>query len=412
MVLNLLRGRSLAQVQSVVNASFGNFLRSLARSARGVRLTSMVAELELLRANMSPKTLEAERALAAMTKLRGRLQEERRALRLLQQQLAQDPRAGLGAASGDDASHWLLDKPTPVPVLLRVAPGGATRTGLSQEQPRGWGELQLDAADGALDEDDADVNAEDAYDAYDDVQGASQPRTARVEEEMAAAGEVVLSAAIVLFERVDASDDTLSSGGWEFTALGADNTWYRGPLDLVVGVGDAWLLSAGELPSLPPSSGQTSAWVWRAGTARSAGSRASFPGAGRIANALVGLAEGDGLPAPADGDAAAYLLDAQERIGKLERQLAALTGDSAIQKTIKKAATRINRVRTLEASVQRLNRRQEEAVPAGWGEFQSAVAVLRTLGALRGEEPQELTRLGEAAAAVRAQNELWVVRRT
>jgi hypothetical protein len=409
MVLNLLQGRSLAQVQTVVTASFGNFLRSLARSARGMRLESMTAELELLRANMSPKTLEAERALASMTKLRGRLQEERRALRTLQQQLAGEPRTGASSAlmfTGDAAGHWLLERATPVPVLIRVAPGGASRDGASQDQPRGWGELQLDSL---ADEDDADGD-DDADDSYDDLQSSALSRAARVEDEIAAAGEVILSAAIVSFERVAAPEDSLASGGWEFTALGADNTWYRGPLDLVVGVGDSWMLNAGQLSAVPPSSNQTSMWLWRAGTARATGNRASFPSAGRIANALVGLSEGDGLPAPADDAAATYLSDAKERISKLERQLAALVGDAGMQKSIKKAATRINRVRTLEAAVQRLGRRMQEAVPPGWGEFQSAVAVLRASGALRGDDPLELTRLGQAAAGVRAQNELWVVR--
>ena len=74
MVLNLLRGRSLEQVQSVVTASFGNFLRSLARTARTDRYAIMTAELDSLRANMSPKMVEAERALNTMSKLRGRLQ--------------------------------------------------------------------------------------------------------------------------------------------------------------------------------------------------------------------------------------------------------------------------------------------------------------------------------------------------
>ena len=416
MVLNLLRGRSLSQVQGVVNASFGNFLRSLARSARGARLESMTAELGLLRANMSPKTREAERALLLMTKLRGRLQEERRALRMLQQQLAEDPRGdGLG---GDASVSCLVTKPLPVPVLIRVAKGGAARASASQAQPPGWGELRVDAADGGGGDDDSDVmdgDADDFDEALDDLAGVSLfsgPRVARVEDEIDAVGEVVLSAAILAFERVSAADDSFASGGggWEFTALGADNTWYRGPLELVVGVGDSWLLSPGEVAATPPPSSQASAWTWRAGTARAAGNRTSFPSAGRIANALVGLSEGDGMPAlAADDVAAAFLSEARERIAKLERQLAALVSDKALQKTIQKAATRINRIRQLEASVQRLGRRQEEAVPAGWGEFTSAFAVLRALGALRGEETPELTRLGEAAMSVRAQNELWVV---
>jgi hypothetical protein len=406
MVLNLLQGRSLAQVQTVVQASFGNYLRSLARSARGERHAAMVAELELLRSNMSPKALEAERALATMSKLRGRMQEERRALQALQQQLAQDPRAGSG--SGDDGGHWLLEKQLPLAVLIRVAPGGATR-GDAKEQPRGWGELPVDRAQGSSTEEE-DADDVDGQDDDSDF-GFQDAGLTRVEDEMAAAGEVVLSAAIVAFERVAAQDDSVVvGGGWEFTALGADNVWYRGSLDLIVGVGDAWLLPAGQLPSSPPSSSEAGAWLYRAGTARAAGGRASFPAAGRIANALVGVSEGDGLPAPADVEAATYLVEAQERITKLERQLLTMTQDVQLKKTIRRAATRINRVRTLEASIASLGKRLVEAVPAGWGEFQSALAVLRAAGAIVGEDPVGLTRLGEAAAAVRAQNELWVVR--
>ena len=100
------------------------------------------------------RALEAERALATMSKLRGRMQEERRALQALQQQLAQDPRAGSG--SGDDGGHWLLEKQLPLAVLIRVAPGGATR-GDAKEQPRGWGELPVDRAQGSsTEEEDAD----------------------------------------------------------------------------------------------------------------------------------------------------------------------------------------------------------------------------------------------------------------
>ena len=235
MVLNLLRGRSLEQVQSVVTASFGNFLRSLARSARSDRYGDMKAELESLRSNMSPKVLEAERALNTMTKLRGTLQEERRALRILQTQLI-SPSSSHAGDSDDpegDGFRWLLDRPTPVPVLIRVAAGGASRADSkrSQVQPPGWGQLRVDGE--ANDADDDELEEDELTFGSFSASGGG-----RFGDDVGMVNEVVLSAAIVLFEPVAATEDGAVLGGWEFVALGADNVWYRGPLDVVVGLGD------------------------------------------------------------------------------------------------------------------------------------------------------------------------------
>jgi hypothetical protein len=407
MVLNLLRGRSLEQVQSVVTASFGNFLRSLARSARSDRYGDMKAELESLRSNMSPKVLEAERALNTMTKLRGTLQEERRALRILQTQLM-SPSSSHAGDSDDPESEsfrWLLDRPTPVPVLIRVAAGGASRADSkrSQVQPPGWSQLRVDGE--ANDADDDELEEDELTFGSFSASGGG-----RFGDDVGMVNEVVLSAAIVLFEPVAATEDGAVLGGWEFVALGADNVWYRGPLDVVVGLGDEWLLSTSHVPP-PPLLVTHSAWRWRSGTGRVAGDRSTFPAAGRISTALVGVSEGDGMPVAADSEGAKFVQAAKDRITDLESQLTALMYDVPVQKNIKKAATRLTRIRTLEASLSKLGRRLAETTAVGWGEFQSAFSVLRARGALEGDTEPKLTRLGEAAASVRAENELWLVRR-
>ena len=397
MALNLMRNRSLSEVQAVMSASFGNYLRSLARAARGARLEGLQAELQLLRSNMSPKTREAEAALASISKLRGTLQEERRALKALMQQLGVVRGAAAAAVVEDGAPHWLLDRPLPVPVLLRLVPGGPSRARAAPAGPptsRGWGAVAADPGPEA---------GEDELDELDELDGlldvGSQPGAARVEEELDAASEVVLSAAVLSFDLAPPPEE-----GWEFLALGADNVWYRGPLDLVVGLGDEWLLAPGDVQAQPPPPGE---WEWRAGALRAQGGRASFPSAGRVANALMGVREGEGLPQlPSGDDAAGYLAAARERIEALERQLAAITSNTVLQKNIRKAAARLNRIRALEASAARMGERVSNAAPAGWGDFQNALAVLRRGGAML--DTHELTRLGEAAASVRAQNELWI----
>jgi len=371
MALNLLRNRTMAEVQTVMAASFGNFLRRLAGEARGARLARAQEELQLLRANMSPKMLEAERALQAMTKMRGRLTEERRALRALQLQAAAAPPSRapfpLGEPEGG-GPHWLLDCPLPVPALLRVVPGGPdSRQAVKGAQS--WGMLEEDG-DG--------------------------------EQQATEEAETVLSAAILSFDQ--------DEEGWELTALGADNVWYRGGLELVVALGEEWrlppsLLMQAQLPRLQE-------WVWRAGALRVQGGRGSFAAAGRISSAMMGVQEGDGMPAPSESDSAAriYVQEARERIEVLQRQMAAMTSNAALQKNIRKAAERLGRMRVLEEMTEKLGARQAERPPAAWGELQSVLAVLREAGAVRGAgaEAHSLTRLGEAAASVRAQNELWV----
>ena len=398
MVLNLLRGRSLEQVQSVVTASFGNFLRSLARTARTDRYAIMTAELESLRANMSPKMIEAERALNTMSKLRGRLQEERRALRILQLQLMNPSfRESDDSDLESDGFSWLLDRSLPVPVLIRVAAGGASRLGRKRSQMQIDDEKNMELDDDELEEDGLSSGS------------FSASGGGRFNDDVGAVDEVVLSAAIVMFEPVAATDDGAVLGGWEFVALGADNVWYRGPLDVVVGVGDEWLLSSCHVPP-PPLLVTHSAWRWRSGTGRVAGDRSTFPAAGRISTTLMGVSEGDGMPAAADSEGAKYVQEAKDRITELENQLTTLMYDAAVQKNIKKAATRLERIRTLEASVSKLGRRLAETTAVGWGEFQSAFSVLRAQGALESDTEPKLTRLGEAAASVRAENELWLVR--
>ena len=398
MVLNLLRGRSLEQVQSVVTASFGNFLRSLARTARTDRYAIMTAELESLRANMSPKMVEAERALNTMSKLRGRLQEERRALRILQLQLMNPSfREADDSDPESDGFSWLLDRSLPVPVLIRVATGGASRLGPKRSQ------MQIDEERNNQLEDD---ELED--DGLSSV-SFSASGGGRFSDDVGVVDEVVLSAAIVMFEPVAATDDGAVLGGWEFVALGADNVWYRGPLDVVVGVGDEWLLSSCHVPP-PPLLVTHSAWRWRSGTGRVAGDRSTFPAAGRISTTLMGVSEGDGMPTATDSEGAKYVQEAKDRITELETQLTTLMYDAAVQKNIRKAATRLERIRTLEASVSKLGRRLAETTAVGWGEFQSAFSVLRAQGALESDTEPKLTRLGEAAASVRAENELWLVR--
>ena len=379
MALNLLRNRTLGEVQSVMSASFGNYMRRQAGEVRGERLLRMQDELAALRASMTPRLLEAERSLLLMTKVRGRLTEERRALRALQVQAAEargGPHSAAVASPGGESGegggdHWLLDRPLPVPVLLRVVPGG----------PRA-------AAAGAA------------------AWGAQLPD--EEEEGEGAEQEEVLSAAILSFDPLPPPEE-----GWELTALGADNVWYRCGLEAVVAVGEDW--------RLPPSLLQQAKlpgrleWMWRAGALRVQGGRASFPAAGRISAALMGVQEGDGLPVPSEADAQAreYVAEARERIETLQRQLAALTGNAAMQKSVRKAGERLGRIRILEEETAKLGARQAARPPAGWGELQSALAVLREAGALgragAGDEgAHSLTRLGEAASNVRAQNELWV----
>jgi superfamily II RNA helicase len=407
MALNLLRSRTLGEVQQVVHASFGNFLRNLARASRGARVDNMKAELELLRRNMSPKVREAEQALKAISKLRGTLTEERRAVKLLLEQ--QGPGAGRGAVQAASAGqpHWLLDRPLPVAVLLRLVPGAravAPPVEALARTPAGWGAVPPDGD--SVGDDAALEDLDDEDELLFPVEGSQQARGSRVDDVLSAAAEVTLSAAIMSFDEAGPGDDS-----WELVALGADNVWYRGSLDLVVGLGDEWLLPPGVVQAQPPG---PEMWAFSNGLFRAAGGRASFASAGRISNALVGLTEGDGLPLPADNDAAEYVAAARLRIEALERQMAAFTSDVAMQKNIRKAAARLNRMRALEEAIGRLGDRNAQAVtPAGWGDFQAAVAVLRAAGALNADddaasEAFRLTRLGEAAAAVRAQNELWM----
>ena len=426
MALNLLRSRTLGEVQEVVHASFGNFLRNLARAARGARVDNMRAELDMLRRNMSPKVREAEQALKTIAKLRGTLTEERRAVKLLlEQQGVGGTRSGPSAwavvtTAGQEsgAPHWLLDRPLPVAVLLRLVPGApSSRSGSETEAANGraqsaaWGAVPLDGGREEADSNSTVDDEDDADDADDQLlfpgsEAAMQLRGgSRVDDDLAAASEVTLSAAIVSFEEAASGDDA-----WELVALGADNMWYRGPLDLVVGLGDEWLITPGVVQAQPP---HPELWKFSHGLFRATGGRSSFASAGRIANALVGLAEGDGMPMPVDNDAAAYVTAARERIEALERKLATFAGDVAMQANIRKAAARLNRIRALEETISRLGERNSQQVtPAGWGDFQAALEVLRAAGALRPQEDAEggfqLTRLGEAAASVRAQNELWL----
>ena len=375
MALNLLRHRTMGQVQTVMAASFGNYLRRLAGEARGARLARAQDELQLLRSNMSPKMREAERAMQVMVKIRGRLTEERRALRALQLQAADAspaPRSLVPLGEPvDGGPHWLLDRPLPVPVLLRVVPGGpAARQTIKASQS--WGTIEEDGDGG-------------------------QPPLA---EEV----EAVLSAALFSFDYEEESAE------WVFTALGADNVWYRGGLELVVALAEEWRLPANLLMQVQVP-GQLE-WSYRAGAQRVQGARLSFAAAGRISAAMMGVQEGDGMPAPSEADTAArtYVQEARERIEMLDRQLSAMTSNATVQKNIRKAAERLGRIRVLEESTAKLSARQAERPPVSWGELQNVLTVLREAGALRAGEPEthDLTRLGEAAASVRAQNELWV----
>ncbi|NEO99543.1 MAG: DEAD/DEAH box helicase [Symploca sp. SIO2E9] len=122
MVLNLLQTHTMAEAKNLIERSFGQYLATLDQKPLQLAITELTTELAKIDIQMAPVELEA---LSSYEKLKERLKEERRLLKILESQAAQVQANELSTALPEIAPGTILylkgkyvPVASPVPAVL------------------------------------------------------------------------------------------------------------------------------------------------------------------------------------------------------------------------------------------------------------------------------------------------------
>ncbi|MGQ4648267.1 DEAD/DEAH box helicase [Lyngbya aestuarii] len=302
MVLNLLQTHTLSEAKDLVERSFGQYLATQYLRPQQQMITELSTELAKIDIQLAPVSLEA---LSSYEKLKGRLKEERRLLRILETQ---------AEATQSSLVTQVLQAATPGIILYlkgKYVPVSFPITAVLVKKEKGHGQLP------------------------------------------------------------------------DLVCLSANNRWYVASMADVVGLHAApQTINIGsvELPAeLKLKPGQISR-----GT----------PETEKLASAI---------PSTATPTVAAEVLEQQQVVEEVVAQLEdhPLMQSGSPSKLIKRHRRRLD----LQDQINELQAQYRERQAYHWQEFINLIEILRAFGCLDDVKP---TTLGEAAAAIRGDNELWL----
>jgi len=427
MVLNLLRGdKSLNQIRSIVEKSFGNYLGGKARLSQMRELNRLLDKLNTLKAQENSSEIIQdgidESEWKRFVKLEERLRVEQGLLELLESQSKETKVESLR----EDVWDALMLGEEGVK-LIAVDVGWRVNLATSgQSSVKGTTFGIMD--DGSLVVEKEESVKEFFADEDVDVDGIFESDyAAEDEEDEGEYGENVSREIMerkklrgslpVLVVSAQRPEQSLSPLG-EFTGLGADGMWYRFDAHKIVSTSyDSASANEGvsftkvrDLCGNPPSDSsirwRRSSKLYRAnGNAKTSVAAANLPG---TCDAFSVFEE--------DADTASYLEAQRKKIEEIQMDLGKLSNVGLLRREMKLQKKRRAKSEKLSERTRKLEARIREYSAAGWDDFMRVVDILEQRNALvrltntseKDDEEIEILTFGEVCMAFRGENELWI----
>ena len=424
MVLNLLRGdKSLHQIRSTVEKSFGNYLGGKARLGQIRELNRLLDKLNALKVQESRSEIIQdgidESEWNRFVKLEERLRVEQGLLELLE---AQSKETKVESMREDVWEALTLREEGVKMVAVNVG----WRIGATPRQSPMKG-----TTFGLLDDGSMVVEKEESVEEFfveDEVNVGGIFERDYVEEELDDADEKVSREIVekqklreslpVLVISAQRPEETLSPLG-EFTGLGADGMWYRFDAHRIVST--SYIGAANETMAFSeirescgnPPSNSSIRWrrlskLYRAnGNAKTSASAANLPG---TCDDFSLFEE--------DVDTADYLELQRKKIEQIQIDLGDLSNIGLLRREMKLQKKRRAKSDKLSERTRKLESRIREYSAAGWDDFMRVVDILEQRNALvrvkktteaeSADEEIEILTFGEVCMAFRGENELWI----
>jgi superfamily II RNA helicase len=440
MVLNLLRGdKSLSQIRSIVEKSFGNFLGGKARMGQMRELNRLLDKLNMLKIAESKSEIIQEDIDESewnrFIKLEERLSVDKGLLEMLESQSKDTKIENMREGVWDALTFGEGFKI----VAVDVGWTRADQNPAAQKSTKGTTFGLLD--DGSLIVEKGDSGGKEEFFANEDVDVDGIFDSDYVEEDMGddddddddrVSREILekrkLRASLpVLVVRGQRKGETLSPLG-EFTGLGADGMWYRFDAHKIVStnyyIGAADEDSSKNFAELstslgnPPSDSsirwRRSSQMYRAnGNAKTSAAAANLPG---TCDSFSAYEE--------DADTAQYLDAQRKKIESIQCDLGVLSNVAMLRQELKLQKKRKAKTAKLSERTRKLEARIREYSAAGWDDFMRVVNILEQRNALVRVLPPEtaenfssddvaigeieILEFGEVCMAFRGENELWI----
>lgn len=424
MVLNLLRGdKSLHQIRSTVEKSFGNYLGGKARLGQIRELNRLLDKLNALKVQESRSEIIQdgidESEWNRFVKLEERLRVEQGLLELLE---AQSNETKVESMREDVWEALTLREEGVKMVAVNVG----WRIGATTRQSPMKG-----TTFGLLDDGSMVVEKEESVEEFfveDEVNVGGIFERDYVEEELDDADEKVSREIVekqklreslpVLVISAQRPEETLSPLG-EFTGLGADGMWYRFDAHRIVST--SYIGAANETMAFSeirescgnPPSNSSIRWrrlskLYRAnGNAKTSASAANLPGTCEDFSLFE-----------EDVDTADYLELQRKKIEQIQIDLGDLSNIGLLRREMKLQKKRRAKSDKLSERTRKLESRIREYSAAGWDDFMRVVDILEQRNALvrvkktteaeSADEEIEILTFGEVCMAFRGENELWI----
>ncbi len=424
MVLNLLRGdKSLHQIRSTVEKSFGNYLGGKARLGQIRELNRLLDKLNALKVQESRSEIIQdgidESEWKRFVKLDERLRVEQGLLELLE---AQSKETKVESMREDVWEALTLREEGVKMVAVNVG----WRVGATPRQSPMKG-----TTFGLLDDGSMVVEKEESVKEFfveDEVNVGGIFERDYVEEELDDADEKVSREIVekqklreslpVLVISAQRPEETLSPLG-EFTGLGADGMWYRFDAHRIVST--SYIGAANETMAFSeirescgnPPSNSSIRWrrlskLYRAnGNAKTSASAANLPGTCEDFSLFE-----------EDVDTADYLELQRKKIEQIQIDLGDLSNIGLLRREMKLQKKRRTKSGKLSERTRKLESRIQEYSAAGWDDFMRVVDILEQRNALvrvkktteteSADEEIEILTFGEVCMAFRGENELWI----
>ena len=424
MVLNLLRGdKSLHQIRSTVEKSFGNYLGGKARLGQIRELNRLLDKLNALKVQESRSEIIQdgidESEWKRFVKLDERLRVEQGLLELLE---AQSKETKVESMREDVWEALTLREEGVKMAAVNVG----WRVGATPRQSPMKG-----TTFGLLDDGSMVVEKEESVEEFfvdDEVNVGGIFERDYVEEELDDADEKVSREIVekqklreslpVLVISAQRPEETLSPLG-EFTGLGADGMWYRFDAHRIVST--SYIGAANETMAFSeirescgnPPSNSSIRWrrlskLYRAnGNAKTSASAANLPGTCEDFSLFE-----------EDVDTADYLELQRKKIEQIQIDLGDLSNIGLLRREMKLQKKRRAKSDKLSERTRKLESRIREYSAAGWDDFMRVVDILEQRNALvrvkktteaeSADEEIEILTFGEVCMAFRGENELWI----
>ena len=422
MVLNLLQGRTLEQVQGIVERSFGNYLGGKARAVRERELRRCDDQIKKLKAQIEQDDGDDEGAAEwkKFMKLDERLKEEKRLLKILKRQIAESQ-----ASEIRETVQSAIER-SDNPVIVAIDIGNNVRKlreerksttialfendTLKMEGQDLAGEWRLEDVNGdnapSLDDlfgySDDDSSEGDFMQSFDE-DGFENDSTARFSRGVIAAA---IFEAIPPAKQLEGNVISKPYPMGEFTALGSDGVWYRIYSDRIKSIGlggsDMSLTSLKDAGAPPSSSSlrwvrASGGGVWKSDT-----SKRAFSAAQALPSSIESFVPFEDAP-----ESAEYINAQKMQILKTQEEIYDMEGIAALRRTAKQQKKRESKLKALKEQRAKIEQRIKEYSAAGWDEFLRVVDILVETGALE-SETLKLLEFGEICADLRGENELWL----